>query len=382
MRDFLKKESSSGFVLMGAALLGLLWANAPFRAAYEAMLRAHLPFPEQSFGARLTLHHWVNDGLMALFFFLVGMEIKREILGGELSSVRRAALPAIAALGGVLIPSLICAAFVWGDPVRLRGWAIPAATDIAFALAVLRLVGPSVSLALKVFLTALAVIDDLVAIAIIAVFYTSHLVLPSLLAALVCLAVLTILNRLRVKVIPVYLAIGAVMWYFVLQSGVHATLAGVALAFTIPVAGLKRLEHRVHPYVAFAIVPVFGLFNAGVSFAGVTVATALGALPLGVAAGLFFGKQIGIFSFSWRAVKLEIVPMPRNTTWPMIYGLALLGGIGFTMSLFIGTLAFDSGGLLTETKIGVFAGSILSAVVGYVVLRVAEHRASVRPAAG
>jgi Na+:H+ antiporter, NhaA family len=374
--DFLKKESASGFVLMAASVAGLVWANSPFQDAYGALLHAKIGISGQFLGSHLSLHEWVNDGLMAVFFLLVGMEIKREIVAGELSSVSRAALPAIAAFGGALVPSLICAAFVWNDPVRAPGWAIPAATDIAFALAVLRLVGPSVSTALKVFLTALAVIDDLIAIAIIAIFYTATLVLPALYAAVACFAVLVAMNRLRVKIVWPYLAIGAAMWFCVLESGVHATLAGVALAFAIPTDRLEKLEHALHPYVAFGIVPVFGLFNAGVSFYGITPDVVASALPLGIMAGLFVGKQAGIMAFSWLAVKLRLAPVPQGTTWPMFYGLALLGGIGFTMSLFIGNLAFsDSGALLTETKIGVFGGSILSALAGFVVLRRAERAA-------
>jgi NhaA family Na+:H+ antiporter len=358
---------------MAAAVVGLIWANSPFHDAYHALLHAKIGIAGDAYGIHLTLHEWVDDGLMAIFFLLVGMEIKREVIAGELSSFSRAALPAIAAIGGILVPSLICAAFVWNDPARARGWAIPAATDIAFALAVLSLAGSRVSSTLRVFLTALAVIDDLAAIAIIAIFYTSDLVVPALLAAAGCFAVLVVLNRFRVKAIPVYLAIGAVMWFCVLESGVHATLAGVALAFTIPTSALQKLEHRLHPYVAFAVVPLFGLFNAGVSFLGVDPSIAVGALPLGIAAGLFIGKQLGIFASSWIAVKLKIAPLPKGATWPMIYGLALLGGIGFTMSLFISALAFDSEALLTEAKIGIFAGTILSALAGYVVLRSAER---------
>jgi Na+:H+ antiporter, NhaA family len=375
VKDFLKQESASGFILIGAAVAGLVWANSPWHGAYEALLHAKIGITGAFAGGHLTTHEWVNDGLMAVFFLLIGLEIKRELLGGELSSVSRAALPAIAALGGIIVPSLICFAFVAHDPARVKGWAIPAATDIAFALAVLTMVGRAVSGSLKVFLTALAVIDDLAAIVIIAVFYTAQLIVPALLAAIGCFALLVLLNRLRVQTIPVYLVIGALMWFFVLESGVHATLAGVALALTIPTSGSQHLEHRLHPFTALVIVPVFGLFNAGVSFAGVHPGVLLGALPLGVAAGLFVGKQAGIFAFSWLTVKLGIAPLPRGATWPMIYGLALLGGIGFTMSLFIGSLAFESNALLTETKIGVFAGSILAALAGYIVLRVAERGA-------
>jgi len=252
VREFLAKESASGFVLMGAALLGLLWANSPFHGAYESVLHASLGTPA-FFSSKMTLHHWVNDGLMAIFFLLVGMEIKREVLAGELSSPSRAALPAIAAAGGVIVPALVCLAFVYGDPARRTGWAIPAATDIAFALAVLALVGKAVPPALKVFLTALAVIDDLVAIVIIAVFYTADVAGSALLASAGCLAVLVAFNRLRVRAIAPYVVVGTIMWFFVLESGVHATLAGVALAFTIPMSALRKFEHALHPYVAFLI---------------------------------------------------------------------------------------------------------------------------------
>jgi NhaA family Na+:H+ antiporter len=296
-----------------------------------------------------------------------------------LATFGRAALPAIAALGGIVVPSIVCAAFLWHDPERLRGWAIPAATDIAFALAALSLVGRGIPPALRVFLTALAVIDDLAAIAIIATFYTASLVLPALLAAVGCLAALVIANRLRVASLWVYAALGIVMWFCVFESGVHATLAGVALAMTIPTGAVEKLERQLQPYVAFAILPLFGLFNAGVSFRGLSPSTLLGALPLGIAAGLFFGKQAGIFAFSWIAVKSGIAPLPPGVTWRMLYGVALLGGIGFTMSLFIGALAFNSDALLTETKLGVFAGSSLAALAGYLVLRGAVARSPAHP---
>jgi Na+:H+ antiporter, NhaA family len=372
MKDFVRNESFSGFVLAVAAIAGLIWANSPFHASYHALLHAEFGVDAIVYGVHLTAHEWVNDALMAVFFVVVGLEIKREILAGELSSVSRAALPAIAAAGGVIVPALICAAFVWHDPERLRGWAIPAATDIAFALAALSVLGRGIPTSLKVFLTALAVIDDLAAIVIIALFYTANLAVAALLAAVACFVVLLVLNRLRVTWLWLYVAIGIVMWGCVLESGIHATLAGVALAFAIPLNAAKRLEHDMHPFVAFAILPLFGLFNAGVSFRGLTPSVVLGSLPLGIIAGLFLGKQIGIFAFSWIAVKTRVAHLPHGVTWRMMYGVALLGGIGFTMSLFIGSLAFESDALLTETKIGVILGSLLSALAGYLMLR--RHR--------
>jgi NhaA family Na+:H+ antiporter len=374
VKDFFKKESAGGFVLIAASALGLMWANSPLAHEYEDLLHAKIGITSDLYSIHLTTHAWINDALMAIFFFLVGLEIRREIAKGELSSLRTAALPAIAAVGGMLVPALICAAFVWSAPGRGEGWAIPAATDIAFALAALALVGKSLPPALKVFLTALAVIDDLGAIVVIAVFYTPNLVLPALYAALCGIAILVALNRLKVTAMFPYIIVGIAVWFCVFESGVHATLAGVALSFTIPMAKLERVEHGLHPYVAFGIMPLFGLFNAGVSFAGISPAILLGPLPLGIAAGLFVGKQLGIFGFSWLAVKLARVAKPRGVTWPMLYGVALLGGIGFTMSLFIGTLAFSSDALLTETKIGVFLGSALSALCGCLVLAATAKR--------
>ncbi|MGA8535143.1 MAG: Na+/H+ antiporter NhaA [Candidatus Tumulicola sp.] len=369
MREFLRSESFAGFALVAAAAGGLIWANSPFAGSYAALLHLEAGFGPAAYGIHLTTHEWVNDGLMAVFFLLVGLEIKREARDGELSTFGRTALPAIGALGGVVLPSAICAAFVWHDPIRFRGWAIPAATDIAFALAALSLLGRRIPAGLKIFLTALAVIDDLAAIAIIAVFYTAGVAPLALLAAVACAVVLAILNRARVTFLPAYAAIGAVMWFCVLKSGVHATLAGVVLAFSIPSNTLNKFERVLNPYVAFAVLPLFGLFNAGVSFRWLTPSVAFGALPLGIACGLFFGKQLGIFASSWVAVRLGIARLPYGVTWRMMYGVALLGGIGFTMSLFIGTLAFEPGALLTETKIGVFAGSVLAAAAGYLVLR-------------
>ncbi len=385
LRAFFRSESAAGFLLMAAALLGFVLANGPAHDAYAALLHATLAPPGDLRLAHFTVEHWVNDGLMAVFFLLVGLEIKREVLIGELSSPRRAILPAIAAVGGMLVPAAICAAFVWNDPQRLAGWAIPAATDISFALAVLTLVGRAIPPSLKVFLTALAVIDDLGAILIIAFFYTDSLHVWALLAAAGALAILVAMNRLRVVAVAPYLVAGIVFWFCFVESGIHATIAGVVLAFTIPVRGredgdspLKDLEHALMPFVSFLILPLFGLANAGVSIAGISPSVLTGALPLGIACGLFFGKQIGIFAFAWAAIRSGVANLPKETTPAMLYGVALLGGIGFTMSLFIGTLAFDNDALVTEMKLGVFAGSILSALAGYIVLRraTAYHRAA------
>lgn len=377
MKDFFKKESAGGFVLIAASLAGLIWANSPFAHQYENLLHAKIGIVSDLYGIKLTTHEWVNDALMAVFFFLVGLEIKREVVKGELSSLRTAALPAIAAIGGMLVPAAICAAFVWNAPERAAGWAIPAATDIAFALAALAMLGRGLPSTLKIFLTALAIIDDLGAILIIAIFYSPKLVVPAIVAAVVGIVILVALNRLKVTSPWVYLAIGLAIWLCVFESGMHATLAGVTVAFTIPMKVLEKLEHALHPYVAFLIIPLFGLFNAGVSFAGVTPAILFGPLPLGIALGLFAGKQLGIFGFAWLAVKVAKVEKPRGVSWSMLYGAALLGGIGFTMSLFIGGLAFSDDVLLTETKIGVFAGSALSAVVGYLVLARAAKRTAI-----
>ncbi len=379
--EFFKTETASGFILIFASLVGLVWANSPAAGAYVALLHAHAGPVSGPIKLDLSVHQWVDDGLMALFFLLVGLEIKRELLVGELSSVRRAALPAFAAAGGMAVPALVCVAVVWGDPARMKGWAIPAATDIAFALAALRLAGAGLPMSLNIFLTALAVIDDLGAIAIIAIFYTANLAVGSLGIALACFAVLMGLNRLRVTTVVPYLVLGAVMWYFVLQSGIHATIAGVLLALAIPLreasdgsSPLKDLEHKLHPLVAYAIVPVFGLANAGVSFAGLHPSIVLAPLPLGIALGLVLGKQAGIYAFSQLALSFKVARRPAGLTNLMLYGAALIGGIGFTMSLFIGNLAFTSEELLVETKIGVFAGSLIAALAGCIVLQIAARR--------
>lgn len=378
MRAFLATEAAGGVILIAAAVAAMLVANTGFSATYFDVLKSHV--------GPLSVLHWVNDGLMALFFLLVGLEIKRGILDGQLSSWPRRILPGAAAATGVALPALIYAAVNSGSLLGLRGWAIPAATDIAFALGVLALLGSRAPTSLKIFLTAVAIIDDLIAVLIIAIFYATDLALIPLAFALAGLGVLTLLNRAGIGAAWIYLLIGAVIWYCVLLSGVHATLAGVAVAMTIPLrrspgrpdddrSTLYRIEHTLHPWVAFAIVPIFGFANAGVSLAGFTPATVINPVPLGVALGLFFGKQLGIFGSVWLIVRAGWAERPRNAGWAQIYGVALLCGIGFTMSLFIGALAFGDGTHLNdEAKLGVLAGSILSALAGWTVLRLAGRQ--------
>ncbi len=377
---FLASEAAGGVLLMAVAALALVIANSPAAPAYFGVLSAYV--------GGLSVLHWVNDALMAVFFLLVGLEIKREFLEGQLSSWSRRALPGIAALGGMAVPALIYLALTRGDAVAMRGWAIPAATDIAFALGVLALLGPRVPVSLKIFLTALAILDDLGAVAIIALFYTSDLSLPMLGLAALCIAGLILLNRLNVTRLPVYLTIGVLLWFFVLKSGIHATLAGVALALTIPIGDgsdsdepehspLHMLEHGLHPWVSYLIVPIFGFANAGVSFTGMTPASALAPVPLGIALGLFLGKQIGVFGFAWAAVKAGLGALPAKANFAQLYGVALLCGIGFTMSLFIGALAFPGNPELGDaTKIGVLLGSVISALTGAFVLKLAGRKAA------
>ncbi|MBS7790573.1 Na+/H+ antiporter NhaA [Roseococcus sp. SDR] len=377
-RSFLKGEASGGIALMIAAALGLIVANSALAPAYFAVLKTYV--------AGLSIHHWINDALMALFFLLVGLEIKREFLDGQLSRWSQRILPGLAAVGGMVAPALIYVAFNAGNPETLRGWAIPAATDIAFALGVLALLGKRVPLSLKVFLTAVAIIDDLLAVIVIALFYTEELSLFWLGLAGGALLALVLLNRLKVMALLPYLLVGAVLWFLVLKSGVHATLAGVALALTIPLtpspaapdaadSPLHILEHALHPWVAFLVVPVFGFANAGVSLAGMSWAALLAPVPIGVAAGLFLGKQVGVFGITWLAIRLGLAEKPARASFAQIYGVALLAGIGFTMSLFIGMLAFDeSEALQAAVKIGVLAGSLLSALCGAILLVLAAPK--------
>ncbi|MBK9082902.1 MAG: Na+/H+ antiporter NhaA [Rhizobiales bacterium] len=372
LHDFLTSEAAGGVVLMAAAALALIVANSPLSTDYFGALSAYV--------GGLSILHWINDALMAVFFLLVGLEIKREVLDGELSTWPRRVLPGLAALGGMIAPALIYLALTRGSPELMRGWAIPAATDIAFALGVLSLIGSRAPVSLKIFLTALAILDDLGAVLIIAMFYTSDLSAMWLGAAAGALAVLIALNRFGVERLPIYLAIGAALWFAVMKSGVHATVAGVLLALTIPLrpsparpddadSPLHILEHGLAKWVAFLIVPIFGFANAGVSFSGMGLAALADPVPLGVAAGLFVGKQVGIFATVALAVKMKWADLPAEASWRQIYGVAVLCGVGFTMSLFIGLLAFPASPMLQdEVKIGVLLGSILSGVGGAALL--------------
>ncbi|MER8881663.1 Na+/H+ antiporter NhaA [Mesorhizobium sp. M0816] len=376
LREFLDSEAAGGLVLMAAAALALIVANSPLGEAYFSALHAYL--------GPLSVSHWINDGLMAVFFLLVGLEIKREMLDGQLSTWPRRVLPGIAAAGGMAAPALVYVAINHNNPAALSGWAIPTATDIAFALGVLSLLGRRVPGSLKIFLTALAIIDDLGAVLIIAVFYTSGLSLAYLGAAFAVIALLVVLNRMRVLTLLPYILLGIVLWVLVLKSGVHATLAGVALALTIPLkispgsghdldhSPLHRLEHGLHKVVAFFVIPIFGFANAGVSLAGLSAAALAEPLTLGVAAGLVLGKLVGVFGSSALAIRLGFADLPANAGWLHMVGISLLCGIGFTISLFIGLLAFASDAALQDAvKVGILAGSFIAALLGAAVLLVA-----------
>jgi len=378
LREFLKLEAAGGIVLVISAVLALIMANTALAPIYQVFLDVPVVVQVGALKLAKPLLLWINDGLMAIFFFLVGLEIKREVMQGELSSWSQASLPAMAALGGMAVPALIYVLINLGDPVTLDGWAIPAATDIAFALGVLALLGKRVPPSLKIFLLALAIMDDLGAIVIIAVFYTSDLSVMSLGLAAIGIVILALLNLFGVVRQAAYVVVGLAVWICVLKSGVHATLAGVAVAFFIPLKPategaeplLKHLEHTLHPWVAFSILPFFAFANAGVSLEGLTLASLVAPVPLGIAAGLFVGKQIGVFGFTYGAVRLGLAEKPEGASWLQIYGLSFLTGIGFTMSLFIGTLAFDDEmDLAAGVRVGVLLGSLLSAVGGYILLR-------------
>jgi NhaA family Na+:H+ antiporter len=378
IRAFLKQEAASGTLLMVAAALALLAANSPLAGRYFGVQHVEV--------AGLSVLHWINDGLMALFFLLVGLEIKRELLVGQLATWSQRVLPGVAALGGMVVPAVIYVLCSRGDAHVLRGWAVPMATDIAFALGVLMLLGSRIPSSLKVFLTALAIIDDLGAVVVIALFYTSELSWMSLGLAGAALGVLVGMNLSGQRALVPYLLVGGLLWFFVLKSGIHATLAGVALALTIPLRGsdqgsrpasapLLVLEHRLHPWIAFAVIPLFGFANAGVSFESMSLSSLTDPVPLGITLGLFAGKQAGVFGFSWIAVRAGWARLPAQSGWLPFYGTAILCGIGFTMSLFIASLGFASAAhLAEEAKIGVLAGSVLSAIVGGTVLRLSFRR--------
>ena len=386
LRDFLKLESAAGIVLMLAAALALVLSNSPAAGLYERVLDLHIALTVDGKGIDKPLLLWVNDGLMALFFMLVGLELKREVLEGQLASKAQIVLPAIGAAGGFVVPALVYAWFNRHDAAALGGWAIPAATDIAFALGVLSLLGKRVPLSLKLFLTSLAIFDDLAAVIVIAIFYTSSLSTTALVGASVCIAVLATLNLRGVHRLFPYMLTGLVLWVFVLKSGVHATLAGVVIALAVPMRGahgespLRWLEHLLHPWIAFGVLPIFALANAGVPLWGVDFAALTSPVPLGITLGLFLGKQVGVFAASWVAIRLRIAVLPEGATWPMFHAVCVLTGIGFTMSLFIGNLAFGEGGFdyLATTRIGVLAGSVLSAVAGLALFCVVAPRATAR----
>jgi NhaA family Na+:H+ antiporter len=377
IREFLRLEAAAGVILFGTAVVAVIADNSPLAPWYDALFDLPVSVRIGALVLDKPLLLWINDGLMAVFFLLVGLEIKREFLDGELSSGSQAILPLGAALSGMLVPAAIYAFLNRHDPIAVHGWAIPSATDIAFALGVLSLLGSRVPLGLKVFLTAVAVLDDLGAIVVIATFYTEKLSATALALALVALAALYLLNRAGVIRVAAYLLVGIILWVCVLKSGVHATLAGVAVGLAIPLRGpgksgrspLREVEQALHPWVTYGIMPLFAFANAGISFEGLTVARLAAPVPLGIAAGLFIGKQVGIFGAVALLVRLKVAALPPGATWPMVYGVALLCGIGFTMSLFIGTLAFNDAQHAVDVRLGVIVGSLLSATAGYALLR-------------
>ena len=381
---FLSGETAPGLLLFGAAAVAMLAVNSPLAGHYSSLLQTPVELHAGDFGIAKPLLLWINDGLMAVFFFLIGLEVKREIVEGELASLGKAALPLVAAIGGMAVPALVFTGINWDQPANLQGWAIPAATDIAFALGVLALLGRRVPVALLVLLLAIAIIDDIGAIAIIALFYTAEVSGSALGLAGLAVGGLVLLNRLGVTRITPYLLIGAFLWACVLKSGVHATLAGVVTALAIPLAApdgrspLKRLEHGLHPWVTFGVLPLFAFANAGLSLAGLHLDDLLQPLPLGIALGLVVGKQLGVFGFMAAAIGLGLARRPPGVSWGQLYGLACLAGIGFTMSLFIGSLAFDGDTRMDAVKIGVMAGSLVSGLLGYVLLRAVSRD----PAAG
>ena len=383
LRDFLESESAGGMLLIFAAILAMIVANSAFAETYEHAIHAVTgPVLTDKLGP-MTVHLWINDGLMAVFFLLVGLEIKREFVDGRLASWDRRRLPFIAAAAGMAVPAALYMLFAGKEPGLAQGWAIPAATDIAFAMGVLALLGKRAPTSLKLFLVTVAIVDDMGAVAIIALFYTAKINVAALGAAAAILALMFAMNRAGVKSLILYLLMFLLLWYAMLLSGVHATIAGVLAAMMIPfertpgapdsqTSPLHRLEHALHPWVAFAIVPLFGFANAGVDVRGLGIDQVFAPLPLGIAAGLFLGKQIGVFGFAWLAVRLGLGTMPAKATWAQLYGVSLLCGIGFTMSLFIGGLAFPGDALLIEeAKIGILMGSLVAALAGFAILRFA-----------
>jgi len=379
---FFKLEAASGIILLISAIFALLVSNSSYSGLYFNTLDKYLFIGINDFGLKLSVLHWINDALMAIFFFFVTLEIKREFLQGELSNIKQALLPIIAAVGGMLVPAFIYVFVNLGNAETLNGWAIPSATDIAFSLGVLSLLGKRVPLSLKVFLTALAIIDDLGAIVIIAVFYSGDLSIKYLSLMLVAFIILLIVNKFNIKKFLPYLIIGIFLWDFTHNSGIHATIAGVLLAMTIPhrkkerdFSLLIKIEHAISPYVAFLIMPLFAFANAGVSLEGLSFSSLLDKVPLGIVLGLFVGKQLGVFIFSYISIKLKVAQMPSNTSWYNFYGVGVLTGIGFTMSLFVGNLAFaESMQYMDGVKIGVLTGSLLSTLFGYFLILLTPNK--------
>ena len=379
---FFQLEAASGLVLLIAAIIALVISNSSISELYFSTLEQYLFIGVNNFGLTLSIHHWINDLLMAIFFFFVTLEIKREFIQGELSNLKKALLPIIGAIGGMVIPALVYVAINFGNSETLNGWAIPSATDIAFSLGILSLLGSRVPISLKIFLTALAIIDDLGAILIIAFFYSGDLSISYLGLILISYILLLVLNKLGLKKFIPYLVIGAFMWFFTYKSGIHATIAGVLLASTIPhrvkvndFSLLIKLEHAISPYVAFMIMPIFAFANAGVSLEGLTLLSLLKPVPLGILLGLFVGKQVGVMALSFFAVKLGAAQMPDNSSWLSLYGVSVLTGVGFTMSLFVGNLAFaENLQYIDGVKIGVLAGSLLSTIFGYFILLYASKK--------
>ncbi len=380
--SFFKLEAASGIVLLFAAVIALVISNSELSNLYFSTLERYLFIGINNFGLKLSVLHWINDALMAIFFFFVTLEIKREFLQGELSNIKQALLPIIAAVGGMVVPALIYVFINLGDGETLKGWAIPSATDIAFSLGVLSLLGKRVPLSLKVFLTALAIIDDLGAIVIIALFYSGDLSIKYLSLMLLAFIVLLVINKFNIKKFLPYLIVGIFLWDFTHNSGIHATIAGVLLAMTIPhrkkdkdFSLLIKVEHAISPYVAFGIMPIFAFANAGVSLEGLSFSSLLDKVPLGIVLGLFVGKQLGVFVFSYISIKLKIAQMPSNTSWYNFYGVGVLTGIGFTMSLFVGNLAFaESMQYMDGVKIGVLTGSLLSTLFGYFLILLTPNK--------
>ncbi len=381
---FFKLEAASGVILLLAAVLALYLSNSIFSNNYFDFLDKHFLLGTENFGLDMSYLHWINDGLMAIFFFVVTLEIKREFVQGELSRPKKALLPIIAAVGGMLVPALIYIIINIENSVTLKGWAIPSATDIAFSIGVLSLLGSRVPISLKVFLTALAIIDDLGAIVIIAFFYSNELQYFYLLMMLISFAILILLNRFKIKNFFPYLIVGLFLWYFTHGSGIHSTIAGVLLATSIPhrknkddFSLLLKLEHLLSPYVAFGIMPLFALANAGVSLNNISINSIMSPVPLGILCGLFLGKQLGVFLFSYISVKIKIAEMPTNSNWLKLYGVGVLTGIGFTMSLFVGNLAFvNETQYMSGVKIGVLSGSLLSTLFGYIMLLMVTKKVS------